>query len=288
MDVYQEVVQQLLQYTKFPVFERCLLQQLVNRSSSEETSAFNHFLHLPHFQLKLQQQSSHEEQIKLIQSHILKNLSEACLELKLKLYQEIYASLPTEYAKKLAKQVINEEQDQHQESKTIETDVSSTILSGAVYGEIEFGSFVNIIQRCRPLDLFASEPDRKKIFIDLGHGTGKALIATALLYGNVFERIHGIEYAPGLHEESLRRLAMYQDLISSNELYQELCASSPFDRGLSSCTITAEEGDFLTTIAPTDDDAAWPQLLCFDWTAAGKYLPCNAFANHSLCALSFI
>lgn len=273
MELYQEVVEKLLQSSKLPVFERCLLQQLVNRtsSSSDSSSILTNFLNLPHFAHTLQQISSHDEKLTLIQSYVIKNLSQAGLELMLKLYQEVYASLPTEYAKKLAKQLPPVHEQDDEESKTKETDITNTILSGAVYGEIEFGSFVNIIQRCRPLDLFSSEPDRKKIFIDLGHGTGKALVATSLLYGNAFERIHGIEYAPGLHEESLRRIATYQDIISNHEFYQELFSSSSNDRGLSSCMITAEEGDFLTTITPSDDDNSLPQLMCFDWTTAGEY-----------------
>ena len=266
LSLYQEVVHHLLANEKLPHFERVLFQHVQTSSDFDASTFAENTIFLS----KINQMESVDEKIAFIKKHIVRKLTQLGMELRFKIYQEIFADLPTDYAKKLAKKATpTSSNNDGDETKDSQVDIVDAMNSGAVYGEIEFSSFINIIQRCSPLHLFQSEPDRTKTFIDLGHGTGKALIAMGLLYGDVFLHIHGIEYAPGLYNESINRINMYKNLISGNEYYRDLFAA---DRNSKAPLITAEEGDFLATINPVDEQDIPPQLLCFDWTKAGTFL----------------
>lgn len=76
-----------------------------------------------------------------------------------------------------------------------------------IYGEVYFDSFVAI--------LAAAEPKARDIFCDLGSGTGKAVIAAALLHN--FAMCIGIEILPALYQTSLEKLVMLQK-IKTNHL----------------------------------------------------------------------
>lgn len=65
-----------------------------------------------------------------------------------------------------------------------------------VYGEIVFDSFTSILAK--------AEINTGEIFYDLGSGTGKAVIAAALLYD--FSKCIGIEILPALYQSSLEKL----------------------------------------------------------------------------------
>lgn len=59
-----------------------------------------------------------------------------------------------------------------------------------VYGEIDFLSFILILEK--------TKPQSGEIFYDLGSGAGKAVFAAALSYD--FSKVYGIERLPGLYK----------------------------------------------------------------------------------------
>lgn len=76
-----------------------------------------------------------------------------------------------------------------------------------VYGEIDFESFLALLSLC--------QPDEQTVFYDLGSGTGKAVVACALVYP--VKKCHGIELLGPLHDcaikiqQELLGLPGYQD-----------------------------------------------------------------------------
>lgn len=58
-----------------------------------------------------------------------------------------------------------------------------------IYGEIEFLSFIALLS--------LTKPDKNTLFYDLGSGTGKAVLACAMVYS--VHKAVGIEYFPALH-----------------------------------------------------------------------------------------
>lgn len=159
---------------------------------------------------------------------ILRKLSKYCLEKKEKLFNEVFKNITTDRAKQIAKQYVN----------TIQS-----VDPSLTYGEIEFFSFVHILQRCRPIS--------GDIFVDLGHGTGKPLVAAALLYGDRFSKIHGIEIVPQLFEESASNIARYKSYIQDRNEFQSLQTD-----------VSVEMGDFFEEIKDLDS---------FQWLNAGGY-----------------
>lgn len=152
-------------------------------------------------------------------------LTKAAMEMKLKIYKQVFADMPTELAKKLL-------------IKTSEQ------MDSTVYGEIKFSSLAHILQVC--------DPQENTIFVDLGHGTGKAMVTASLLFGDRFKEIRGIENGTLLHEESIKRIEIYQNIISSSNLSLYVNNSHQ--------VLFPQEGDFLT---PYDKNS-------YDWTQAGK------------------
>jgi hypothetical protein len=85
-----------------------------------------------------------------------------------------------------------------------------------VYGEIDFQTFGIVIEKIKKLygrpDVGASGikgiiQERGGLFYDLGHGTGKPVIAAAILHE--FDICTGIEIIDGLYSLSLEVLASY-------------------------------------------------------------------------------
>jgi len=107
------------------------------------------------------------------------------------------------------------------------------------YGEIDFNSFADILER---LDIHQGDS-----LVDLGSGTGKALVTAALLFAPRLARIHGIELLSSLHSPCCEVLAKLRVLLESNEAYEEHL----------SCKVTCELGDILAT-----------DRTAMDWTVA--------------------
>lgn len=192
---------------------------------------------LPHFEESLRQKYL-SESLPTKQDDdrsLLMTVSRIAMEKRWSVYQNVFADLSTDQAKLLLTQA----QDISNEEKNF----SIQFASGLIYGEVNYASFLYILQHCqiRP----------GEVFVDLGHGTGKAMITTALAYGDVLSRIYGIELLHPLFEESIKRIQCYQNIINE-EANANLFSKHQL------CQINAVEGDFLTS----DHDK-------YDWTQAG-------------------
>lgn len=77
------------------------------------------------------------------------------------------------------------------------------------YGEIDWFSFASLLER--------AAPQRGDVFIDVGSGSGRALIAAALLHGHRFRQCIGIELLPGLHHLARESVARYARMIENIE-----------------------------------------------------------------------
>lgn len=167
----------------------------------------------------------------------LRKLSQRSLEKTEKIYNQIFTHSPVERAKHIAKMYTDE----------IVSSNALKNLPSLTYGEIEFFSFWNIIQRCCP--------SKGDVFVDLGHGTGRALVAAALLFGNEFSKIYGVELIPGLHNESIANISNYQAHVKDRS---DIFPTYP--------DVVAVQGDFL---ALEDGISSVPTLS--SWLrAAGK------------------
>lgn len=74
-----------------------------------------------------------------------------------------------------------------------------------VYGEIEFPSFFNMLEKVNP------KPG--DVFYDLGCGAGKAVIVAALCFE--FAKICGVEILPGLYKTAIERLDHLKHIMTS-------------------------------------------------------------------------
>jgi hypothetical protein len=140
--------------------------------------------------------------------------------------------------------------------KLVETSsLSGSKLSTQIYGEIEFASFYHILQFCNP--------SQESIFVDLGHGAGKALLAAFLFCGDQFKYIHGIEYLPELYQESQRKIENLQQLLSDEtyDVNSFLRCLVGNERVLGDI-IQIEEGDFF------DPNRFLTTSQQFDWRKA--------------------
>lgn len=76
-----------------------------------------------------------------------------------------------------------------------------------VYGNIEFFSYLNLLER---LDL-----QKGQKLVDLGHGTGKASIASFIAYSDILDNISGIEIVPDLFNMSIEALGKFKTVLGN-------------------------------------------------------------------------
>ena len=115
---------------------------------------------------------------------------------------------------------------------------SSKHESKLTYGEIDFFSFVNILERL--------QPKQGDSFVDLGHGTGRSMVCADLLYGHMFKSICGIEIIPELNAASEGVLEKLKKMLKDCD---HVFASH-------SAALSVFEGDFTVQ-------------EYFDWTSVG-------------------
>lgn len=175
---------------------------------------------------------------------LLRHLVKYTIENKCQFCKSFYADLPAEAAKRLLLPK-NDGAMNPQEGRG----TSAAALSTQVYGDIDFGSFFHIFQS---LDITSSS---RPVFVDLGHGTGKAILAALVLCGDRLEHIYGIEYVKGLYEESAKRIEEFQENHANNS-YNNW---NEFLVGCEASKITLIQGDFLQNLEHT-----------VDWTTAGN------------------
>lgn len=117
-------------------------------------------------------------------------------------WQRVFAALPTSKAAQMVKQM---------------TTANADGPHSLTYGEICFFSIGAI------LDL--AEPQPGEVFVDLGHGTGRAVIAAALLHSETLSCCRGIELLPQLVELSGVAQAAHAALVQQDAgaLYDPRC-----------------------------------------------------------------
>lgn len=186
--------------SQLPLFENAFMQQMVTEENTEILDAVEKF---------------HNE--KIASNQLQEILVSIVLHYQIKychqIWIDVFSKISTDQAKLLVKS--------SDEVKQNKTNVS------LVYGEIDFFSFASILQK--------ANPRQGELFFDLGHGTGRAIIATHLLYGHCFDKIHGIEIISALNSVSTEITSAYLDRIkSSPEIFsQHVC---PIDTRLGDLT----------------------------------------------------
>uniref|UniRef100_A0A7S4GF40 Histone-lysine N-methyltransferase, H3 lysine-79 specific n=1 Tax=Eutreptiella gymnastica TaxID=73025 RepID=A0A7S4GF40_9EUGL len=108
--------------------------------------------------------------------------------------KDLYWSITSDAPLHLGKAISKNFRDSH------DTGQSGLQDTDLVYGEGPYESFLVILQKIA--DCEGGETALKGVFYDLGSGTGKLVVAAALL-GN-FERVCGIEFVDELHEAAQR------------------------------------------------------------------------------------
>lgn len=129
-------------------------------------------------------------------------------------------------------------------------DATGGSLKNLVYGEVEFGSFVEVLN-------VASEGLQKKHkFVDLGSGTAKALCVAAV--STDFDQFVGIEIIPGLHDLSTKILKVFHEIVSPRLMRPPECCYPP--------QISLFCGSFLSLESThdwTDADVVFANSTCF-------------------------
>ena len=148
-------------------------------------------------------------------------------------WKEIFQNYSTDYVKRMAS---NQEDSKQQSSLT--------------YGEIDFFSFANILER--------AQPSRGDTFVDLGkstlilfssaigHGIGKGLVCAAVLYGHLLSKSYGVEIVEALYSISLNMVERYHSNLHEDPIFSD-----------HHCQISVEQGDLLS------------ESISTNWTQAG-------------------
>lgn len=120
--------------------------------------------------------------------------------------------------------------------------------SSLVYGDIDFNSFANILIR--------ADVQKNDVFVDLGSGTGRAVVYATLLMGDKLKKSYGIEILPLLHEYAMKGIeSMHQKFREQPDLFQYHLTDT-----------SVEKGDFL------DDNNA------LDWSTSADIVFINSTA----------
>jgi len=126
------------------------------------------------------------------------------------------------------------------------------------YGEIDFWSFADILERV--------EMSRGDTFVDLGSGTGRALVTAGLLFGPLLARAHGVEILQTLQERCVLNLQRLSALLHEDDAFSEHTF----------CKLSSELGDALD-----------PGTAALDWTVADiVFMNSTLFDDRLMLALS--
>ena len=128
-------------------------------------------------------------------SRVLDRVMEAATECAYEDWTYIFSGLSDQDAKRLAKDGVQQLRD-----STAERGRSLT------YGEVDFFSFTMILETA--MNEGADNKERK-LFVDIGHGTGRAVLAAALLNGHRFRECRGIEILKPLVDASIEAKERY-------------------------------------------------------------------------------
>lgn len=180
------------------------------------------------------------------QYKVAKIVVEKATNLSYAIWSELFAPLSTEQAKLLVKTGVAKMKESDPS-----LDASKTSLT---YGDIDFFSFANILERCHP--------QSNQSFADLGHGTGKGLICANLLYGGVLRRCYGVEIIPELFDSSKAVLKKFQEkVISSKSDVEDMFVEHR------KCEMIVELGDMFEESAVekwSNSDIVFVNSTCFE------------------------
>ena len=163
---------------------------------------------------------------------IIHQVNTKSMDASYQIYSDIFRGVDTDVAKALAKKSVDA------------LGLSSNVNTELVYGEIDFHSFASILERVNI--------PQGSLFVDLGHGTGKALCVARLLFGDRFSRIHGVEILEDLHLQSEQIVGALQEKL--HEVGDD-----------SDAIVTVCQGDMLTSETPS----ACVRGNYIDWGQAG-------------------
>ena len=242
-----------------PVYEGKLLSYILGSSSNDDDNegSRNSNINISTYKqslydiLTIYESNENDNTFAMFKSSVLQILIEFSLYISTLIYNTTFENLSVDDGKKI--------------SQTFIQGGKKTSELGLTYGEITFNSFAAVLEYCHPMD--------GKVFVDLGSGTGKALIIASLLFGTKLKHVHGIELIPGLYESSVVSINKYYDIMKQQfpEMYD--C--------IKGCKITAEEGDILQYGKDDNNDDNKNNVDIdditqkYDWTKADIVL-CNS------------
>eukprot|EP01038_Epipyxis_sp_PR26KG_P016050 gene16050-21790_t len=156
-----------------------------------------------------------------------------------RIFQDVYQELTAE---RVARIISNQSIRSHDTAPRSEHDGNSK--SSLIYGDIDFWSFLDMMDNIIKLYRNNFSPQNKlPTFVDLGHGSGKALAIMYTVYGKGFSSIHGIEILPNLYYESCHRLEHIKELMDSFTYIDDFTGVSDC------CHLSYELGDFSEEIS---------------------------------------
>ena len=161
--------------------------------------------------------------------------------------QHVFSSVFQAYTSDKSKQIARQNVLRHGDA------AAADALSSKVYGEVEFGAFANLLERA---DIQTGET-----LFDLGSGTGKALVAASLLFGDRLAAAEGVELLEDLQALADTALASYRAALVGTPATRDLFASR------AGCELRAAQGDFLTepwAAQWTKADIVFANSTCFD------------------------
>ena len=205
-----------------------------------------------------------------IYMQILSEITLKVVDLHYLVYCNVFSSYDTEKCKLLVKasQIYNTSQD---------------VPISLTYGDIDFFSYCTLLELAiTKLEGNSTSNNQKRnlMLVDLGHGTGRGIVAATLVFGNsYFNRIIGIEIVPELYEIS-KITTKYENIDNQRnhiEAFKHLnCFNvneyekSQSDTKVHDCDISLSLGDFLTTersdgeyIDWTNGDIVFANSTCF-------------------------
>jgi hypothetical protein len=127
-----------------------------------------------------------------------------------------------------------------------------TSTRSLTYGEVDFFSFASILEQVNP--------PTGSLFVDIGHGTGRAVLAAALLRGSELRECRGVEVLAPLYEASLvardryaARLLKKQYLYSFSPQREQQPACEEAGRR---AAVTLFQGDLLAFSGPAQSTSS--------------------------------
>lgn len=168
-------------------------------------------------------------------------------------WQSLFAGFSAQDGKRMAKEAVSQMPKSDARSLT--------------YGEVDFFSFAIILE--------LAETSAGSLFVDIGHGTGRAVLAAAMLRGHHFRECRGVELLKPLVAASLEAQGRFDALVAAHPRLYGAADGKP--RSI----VTMLEGDLLAAHAEGSDDQGVADALSPDgaWTEVSvcRKQDCNQY-----------